>query len=168
MAGIVTTSLEKWTERLLAPQHLERRFDQAISAAVSIRPGSTRATIRELLQRPTGALAHADHQRHQDIPAGDQSSGPVSLGYDLVQPAPGHLAWRGCCRHSAGREGFAQTPVVADQLSGKRPGLPAIPQEHAAADRRSSGGHLSDPGHSLRKHYPPDHHSLDLALGRDR
>src|SRR5262249_54664134 len=91
-----------------------------------------------------------------------------SVGDDLVQPAPGNLARRSRRFHSASREAIGQTSVVADQLSRKRAGVSAIPVENAAPDRRSFSRHLSYPGHSLRKHHPPDPYSVVLAMGGHR
>src|SRR5262249_54583909 len=113
---------------------------------------------------PTGALAHPHHQRRQGLAARDQSSGPVSVGDDLVQPAAGNLARRSRRFHSASREGVGQTSVAADQLSRKRPGLSAIPEKHPAPHPRGARRHLPYPGHPLRKHHSPDHDSLDLAV----
>ena len=111
-------------------------------------------------------IIHAGRQRHQGVAACHQPSGAVSLGDDLVQSRAGHRDRPGGRRHPERRKRARPATLAADQLSGQRPSVRSIAEEHADPHRRSALRHLSHPRHPVREFDPPGHHPLDPAGGR--
>jgi glucose/arabinose dehydrogenase len=62
----------------------------------------------------------------------------------------------------------ARATLGPSELSGQRPGIRSLAEEHADPHRRIAVRHLPHPRHSLRERDPPDHHHLDPAVGRPR
>ena len=89
----------------------------------------------------------------------------VTISFNL---APGTAIGQAVSAIQQVEKAARQAGLAGDELPGQRPGLPVIAVEHADPDRRGARRHLSHPRHALREHDPPDHHPLDLAVGRYR
>ncbi len=102
-------------------------------------------------------------------PLQDRSSRPVSGGDDLLQRRARRIAGRRGRRHTANRSASldcrrACSPISKARRSPSRP----VAQQRATADPRRHRDDVHHPGRALRELHPPDHDSLDLAVGRRR
>ena len=89
----------------------------------------------------------------------------ITISFNLAQ---GVALGSGHRRRAEGDGRTRRARHAQFELPGHRAGVPAIARHRAAADPGGAGRGLSDPRHSLRKLHPPDHDSVDAALGRRR
>ena len=131
------------------------------AAATSTCSSSTGAQV------PLSAVHPLRADRPRRWPSTTRASFPsVTLSFNL---APGRRAGRRGRRRSRPPSArSACRPTIHGTLPGHGAGVPGVAGERAAPDPRRAGRRLHRARHSLRELHPPDHDSLDAALGRRR
>ena len=125
-------------------------------------PPASRSPLDRL--RPDSALEHrvcrgAVHAaRHQPL-------GPVPGGDAVVQPRPERVARRGRRRHREGAARARHARKHPDALPGRGRGVPRLARQHAAAHPGGNRHDVHRARRALRELRPPDHHSVDAAVG---
>jgi multidrug efflux pump len=144
-------------------------------------PGGVAGSVRQRAwSRSAGTDSRQDHRRHpgqvvepgphRAAPGavGDCPHGPVPGGDDVLQPGSRCFTGGGGGGHPAGGEGHRHADWCANRIPGRGAGIPVFVIQHLAADPGSGGDHVYRAGRAVRELHPPDHHSLDPAVGSSR
>jgi hypothetical protein len=156
-----TASVDRLGRGAQSGDELARQYRARLGLDLDRRAG-------QYLYRNHGAARRLLPLRTQHDAARGQSSGIVRRHHDLVQPEARRVAEPG---HQAIEQAMTRLHVPATihgSFAGHRPGLSAIAQQRAGADRRGAARRLYRAGRALRELRPPDHDPLDAALGRGR
>ncbi len=153
---------------LHAAEPVPRRPGGATRASSRARRRSKTSTSarRPAAQVPLSAFTHFEPTTHA---AGGQPPGAVPGGDALVQPGARASSLGDAVDAIDAAEREIGLPAEHPrQLPGHGAGVPGLARQRAAADPGGARHRLHRARRALRELHPPDHDSLDAALGRRR
>ena len=163
--------LEAAPQYQIGPEALGQIHVATQTAAAQPTPGGERASAsvggQRVEGRPGAALEHRA-RRAAAHAARHQSRRPVSGGDVVVQPRTRRLARRRGQRDRGAQREIGMPASIQTRFQGAAEAFRGVARQHAAVDPRGGRDDVHRPRRAVRELHPPDHDSLDAALGGRR